>query len=385
MSTAVDEPIKYSKKNPFIAKMKRSEILTKSGSEKDTRHYEIDLAGSRMEFLPGDSLAVQPQNDPAWVDLLLGALGFSGDEPVPGPDKAPKPIREALVTDYAITAPSKKFLKAVAEKSGADSELSDLLAPERKSELEDYLWGRETVDIIESSPGLHFEPAEFVGLLSKLNVRLYSIASALSAVPDEVHLTVAMVTYESHGRKRGGVCSTWLAHRLAEDTEIPVFITPGKGFRLPTPDDATPIIMCGPGTGIAPFRAFLQERKATNAQGDAWLIFGEQHAASDFFYEDEFKGYLQDGTLKRFDTAFSRDQEHKIYVQHRILEHGAEIWKWLENGAIFYVCGDAARMAVDVDEAIHHLVQEHGGKSEDEAAAYVEQMKADKRYRRDVY
>ncbi len=379
------EPIKYTKKNPFIAKLKHAEILTKGGSEKDTRHYEIDLAGSGMEFLPGDSLAVQPQNDPAAVDLLLGALGFSGDERVPGADKDEKPIREAFIVDYAITAPPKKFLKAVAERSGVDSELSDLLAPEKKAELDNYLWGREIVDIVEANPGMKWEPAEFVWLLSKLQIRLYSIASALSAIPEEVHLTVATVTYESHGRRRGGVCSTWLAHRIDESTDIPVFITPGKGFRLPEPEEDVPVIMCGPGTGIAPFRAFLQHRKATAAKGDAWLFFGEQHADSDFFYESEFNGYLEDGTLKRLDTAFSRDQEHKIYVQHRITENGAEFWNWLENGAIFYVCGDAARMAVDVDEAIHRVIEEHGGKSREEAAVYVDQMKADKRYRRDVY
>jgi sulfite reductase (NADPH) flavoprotein alpha-component len=181
------------------------------------------------------------------------------------------------------------------------------------------------------------------------------------------------------------VCSTWLAHRIAEGATVPCFITPGKGFRLPAPEEETPVIMCGPGTGIAPFRAFMQERAATGARGKAWLIFGEQRRATDFFYQDEWERYLADGALAKLTTAFSRDQAHKVYVQHRMLEHGADFWAWLEEGAVFYVCGDAARMAVDVDDALRKIVQEHGSRSAEEADAYVEQMKADKRYRRDVY
>jgi len=382
--TGTKKPL-YSKKNPLLAKMKRALVLTGAGSEKDTRHYEIDIADSGLDYEPGDSLAVQPQNDPVAVNSLLEVLGFTGTEMVAGADKTEKTIREALVSDYVIGAPSKKFLKAVAEKTGGDTPLLKLLEPDQKSALADYLWGREVIDIVGSTSGLISEPGEFVSLLGKLNVRLYSIASSLEAKPGEVHLTVATVEYESYGRKRGGVCSTWLAHRLEEDTPIPCFITPGKGFRLPDPDDDVPVIMCGPGTGIAPFRAFLQHRKATCAKGKSWLFFGEQHAASDYFYKDEWEGYLGDGTLTRLDTAFSRDQEHKIYVQHRITEQGAEFWKWLEEGAIFYVCGDASRMAVDVDLALHQLISEHGGRSEEEAADYVAQMKTDKRYRRDVY
>lgn len=379
-----EKPI-YNKKNPCLARLKRAERLTGEGSEKDTRHYEIDLCGSGLAFEPGDSLAVQPMNAPGLVDDLLAVLGFSGEEPVPAGPSGDRPIREAFIEDFTITQPSKKFLKAMAERTGADSLLSGLLAPERQADLKEYLWGREMIDILESTPGTRFEPAEFVGLLSRLNVRLYSIASSLAAVPDEVHLTVATVEYESHGRMRGGVCSTWLAHRIAVGDTIPVFITPGKGFRLPPPEDDVPVIMCGPGTGIAPFRAFLQERRATNAKGRAWLFFGEQHRESDFFYEHEWEHYLAEGVLDRLHTAFSRDQDHKIYVQHRMLEAGADFWEWLEEGAIFYVCGDAARMAVDVDEALHRIIQEHGGRTAEEAGAYVDQMKADKRYRRDVY
>lgn len=241
------------------------------------------------------------------------------------------------------------------------------------------------IDLLLSHPQVQFAPAELVALLKKLQVRLYSIASSLRAHPGEVHLTVATVTYQSFGRDRSGVCSTWLAHRIDGTTVIPCFITPGKGFRLPEPGEETPIIMCGPGTGIAPFRAFVQERRATGAKGRAWLFFGEQRRACDFFYEREWEAALADGSLTALSTAFSRDQAEKFYVQHAMKQEAAEFWRWLDQGAIFYVCGDASRMAADVDRALHDIVAAEGGKSPDEAAAYVAQMKADKRYRRDVY
>jgi sulfite reductase (NADPH) flavoprotein alpha-component len=218
-----------------------------------------------------------------------------------------------------------------------------------------------------------------------VQIRLYSISSSLRAFPDEVHLTVATVRYTSHGRARKGVASTFLAERITPETLIPTFINPGKGFRMPPAEESTPVIMCGPGTGIAPFRAFCQERKATGAKGKAWLFFGEISAQTDYFYAREWRDYLADGTLTRLDTAFSRDQAEKIYVQHRIEQNAAEFWKWLEEGAIFYVCGDANRMANDVDRALHKVIESAGGKTPEQAAEYVAQMKTDKRYRRDVY
>ena len=232
---------RFTKKSPCLAKLAIASLLTKKGSGKDTRHYEIDLCGSGLEFLPGDSLAVQSKNEPEWVDQLLQVLGFSGDEIF----DSDRTLRDRFISDYSITAPSKKLLRAVAEKTGEESNLSILLQPENKTELESYLWGRWIVDVIEANPGIKFTPEEFVGLLSKLNVRLYSIASSLASKPDSVHLTVATVEYEANGRKRGGVCSTWLAHRITSGTTIPCFITPGKGFRLPEPDDDRPIVMCG--------------------------------------------------------------------------------------------------------------------------------------------
>lgn len=385
MSDAPAKP-KYNLRNPVGARMKRTQLITKGCIEKDTWHLEIDLVGSGLEFTPGDSLAVLPHNDPNLVAELLVTLDLSGDEIVTNPKKAEVPLRQALTESYVITAPDKKFLAALAEKAGdAASGWAPLLAADKKAELSDYLWGRETIDFLLAHPEAKFTAEEFAGLLRKLNVRLYSIASSLAANPDEVHLTVAVVEYESFGRKRQGVCSSWLAERIGENTDIPCFITAGKGFRLPEPEEETPIIMCGPGTGIAPFRAFLQERKTSSAKGDAWLLFGEIHEDTCFFYKDEWEAYQADGTLQKLTVAWSRDQDHKIYVQHKIVEEGAAFWEWLERGAIFYVCGDAERMAPDVDKAMHQVIQTHGGKSEEEAAAYVEQMKADKRYRRDVY
>ena len=379
-------PVKFSRKNPCIARLKRMERLSLEGSTKDTRHIEIDLCGSGLTFEPGDSLAVQSRNCPDLVDEIIAALGADPEVTVTGPDKEEQPLRDCLLTVCAVTQPDKKFLAALAEKAGAASdEWRDLLVPDKKKELADYLWGREIIDFLLACPHAKFEPQEFVSLLRKLQVRLYSIASSLKAVPDEVHLTVATVEYESFGRERKGVCSTFLAHRIDESTPIPCFITPGKGFRLPEPEDDTPIVMVGPGTGIAPFRAFMQERAAANAKGKAWLIFGERQRATEFFYEKEWEKYMADGVLDRLDTAFSRDQDHKIYVQDRLRENSALLWEWLEQGAIVYVCGDASRMASDVDKALHDVIAEEGGKSAEEAEEYVKQMHADKRYRRDVY
>ena len=384
MSTEASGKPAYNLKNPFIARLKLARDLTAPGAVKNTRHYEIDLSGSGMEFIPGDSLAVLPTNDPALVDALLRQLGFSGDEEVPNPKGGGYSIRQALLETHSITEFDGKLLTAVAAKS-ANSELAALTGADKKEELKKYQWGRDVLDVLAENPSAKFEPAEFAGLLRKLVVRLYSISSSLSAFPDEVHLTIATVRYDSRGRQRGGVCSTFFADRVDTSTPLPTFIKSGAGFRLPAPEETTPVIMCGPGTGIAPFRAFLQERRATGAKGPAWLFFGETSESTCFFYRDEFEGYLADGTLSRLDCAWSRDQAEKIYVQHKMLEQGAQLWAWLEQGAIFYVCGDAARMALDVDKALHQIVQQHGGKSPEQAAEYMEQLKQAKRYRRDVY
>jgi sulfite reductase (NADPH) flavoprotein alpha-component len=384
-TTPADKPV-YNVKNPFIAKLKHKADLSCNGAPKHTAHYEIDLSGSGLEYIPGDSLAVQPTNDPALVDDTLKALGFTGEEIVNHPKNAqPVAIRQALIEASSITEVDNRLLKAVNEKLGGASPLADLLLPEKKEELKKYLWGKFVIDVLEEFPEAKFEPQEFITALKKLNIRLYSISSSLKAHPEEVHLTIATVKWAGLGRSRGGVASTFLAERVTPETKIPVFVNPGKGFRLPDPAEETPVIFCGPGTGIAPFRAFLEERKATAAKGKAWLFFGEVSEGTCYFYKDEFAGYLADGTLDKLTTAWSRDQPEKIYVQHKMLENSAEFYAWLEQGAIFYVCGDASRMALDVDKALHSIIEKEGGKSAEGAVAYVQAMKDAKRYRRDVY
>ncbi len=377
----------YNVKNPFIAKVKRAFDISGSDAPKHTRHYEIELTGSQLVYTPGDSLAVQPTNDPALVYETLKALGFSGEEIVKHPKTGIEvPIRQALIEATLITEIDNKLIKAIIEKTMGNTTLAGLLEPEKKDELKSYLWGRYVIDLLLENPSAKFEPQEFMLTQKKLNIRLYSISSSQKAHPEEVHLTVATVRYSSHGRARGGVASTFLAERITVgETLIPVFVNHGKGFRLPEPDDETPVIMIGPGTGIAPFRAFLEERKATAAKGKAWLFFGEVSAKTCFFYKDEFEAYLADGTLAKLTTAWSRDQAEKIYVQHKMLENSAEIYTWLEQGAIVYVCGDASRMAVDVDKALHSIIEKEGSKTTEEASAYMAAFKEAKRYRRDVY
>ena len=369
--------VQPNRKNPFMARLSRMEILTKAGSGKDTRHFEIDLSGSGIEYEPGDSLALQPQNDPELVRSLIDLVGAKPDD-----THGEKTLFDALLDDFTITEPGPKLLKAIEAQAPGSSFEAAMNDPVAKS---NYLHGRDVLDILSEHPEISFSAETLLPLLKPLQVRLYSISSSLRACPEQVHLTVATVKYESHGRERGGVASTWLAHRLEDHTRIPVYIQPNKRFRLPAPEQDVPVIFCGPGTGVAPFRAFVQERRVTGAKGKAWLFFGEQKQASEFFYEEEWHQALGDGSLSKLSTAFSRDQAHKIYVQHRILEEGAQFWKWLEEGAIFYVCGDKTRMAADVDAALHQVVEKFGGKTDEEARAYIEAMKKEHRYHRDVY
>jgi sulfite reductase (NADPH) flavoprotein alpha-component len=374
----------YSRANPFPAKLLVNRRLSGPESAKDTRHFELDLTGWGLTFEVGDSLAVYATNDQQLVDEIIHALGATGEEEVPRPRGSPTTFREALLRDYSITQPTPKFLRAIAERASAAPLLGDLLAPGRKQDLTTYLWGMEVIDFLVEHPSARFAPDEFVGLLTKLQPRLYSVASSLKAYPEQVHFIVDVVRYESHGRLRKGVCSSFLAER-ADNIPVPVFPSIAKHFHLPEDPDI-PIIMVGPGTGIAPFRAYLQERKATGAKGKNWLFFGSQHQRCDFAYGEEFEAFKEEGFLTRLDCAWSRDQAEKIYVQHRMKENAAEIWKWLDaEGAHFFVCGDAKRMAKDVDATLRKIVQEHGGKSVEEANEYVEKLKSDKRYKRDVY
>jgi sulfite reductase (NADPH) flavoprotein alpha-component len=384
MSSEATSP--YSRKNPFPASHPVNRMLSGPGSEKETRHHEICLKGSGLQYEVGDSLGVFPSNDPELVGEILQVLKASGEEAVPGNDGNPKPLREALLKDYIVTTPSKEFLALLVQRAGAV--VADVAAltgdPARKKELEDYLWGREVIDFLQAHPNVGWTVEEFVKSLRKLQPRLYSIASSQKQVGESVHLTIATVRYESQGRKRKGVASTFLADRAAEGVPVPVFVHTAKHFRLPE-DPATPVIMVGPGTGVAPFRAFLQERKAVGGGGKNWLFFGEQRRSTDYLYEEELMAMQAGGTLTRLDVAFSRDQAQKVYVQHKMQEASRELYAWLEEGAHFFVCGDGARMAKDVDAELHAIVARESGCSAEQAAEYVEALKKAKRYKKDVY
>jgi sulfite reductase (NADPH) flavoprotein alpha-component len=378
----------YTKDNPLAAKLLENRVLNKDGSSKDTRHLVVDIAGSGMTYKVGDSLGVYASNRPQIVEEIIELLGATGNEPVTPPRlTAAVSLREALTNKLSLSGPTKKILEVLAAKTTDPKErtqLAELLAPGAEELRETFLGQREFIDLLEEFPGAKLAPQEFVEPLRRLMPRLYSIASSPKMFPGQVHLTVAPVRYESNGRRRYGVCSTFLADRVTRRrTPIPVFVAESH-FGLPE-DPARDIIMIGPGTGIAPFRAFAQERVATGATGRNWLFFGDQHQATDYLYGDEWKRLLAEGRMARVDLAFSRDQHQKIYVQDRMREAAAELWAWLKGGAHFYVCGDAHRMAKDVDAALHQIAAEHGGMDAAQAAEYVKQMKKDKRYQRDVY
>ena len=372
----------YSKNRPFPAPILRQYNLNGKGSEKRTHHIEISLEGSGLQYQVGDALGVYPQNSEALVDELLSYLPFNTKADVNTPDGHEVSLREALIRHYDIRTLTSSLIEKWQARSGSPF-LRSLVAANDKQAYQDFIWGRELIDLALDYPADFTDAEDFVAILRKLQPRLYSISSSPLAHPGEVHLTVGEVTYRTFGRERGGVCSTFLARLAAGDT-TGVYLHENPAFRLPE-DGNTPLIMVGPGTGIAPFRAFLEDRQATGATGRNWLFFGNPHAATDFLYQEQLERFFKDGLLERLDTAFSRDQAKKIYVQDRMKEQGAELWKWLEQGAAFYVCGDASRMAKDVDTALHEAIQTHGGKSAEEAAAYVAQMKKDKRYQRDVY
>ena len=389
MSSLVD-PAAYSKDRPFPAKLTESRLLNKPGSAKETRHFVVDLRGSGLHYKAGDSLGIFPSNRREEVDEILKRLGATGSELVsPASLKLAQPIslRDALTDRLALAKPTRKIIETLAAKAtGADdrAKLGGLLTPESKDVLVGFLEQREFVDLLAEFPSARIPPQEFVDHLRKLMPRLYSIASSGRVYPSDVHLTVAIVRYETNHRQRVGVCSTFLADRAqVGSTPVPVFVS--DSHFGPPEDGAKDCIMVGPGTGIAPFRAFVQDRVATGAKGRNWLFFGDQRRGTDFLYEEEWQQYLAKGQLTRLDTAFSRDQLLKVYVQDRMRENAAELWSWIQGGAYFYVCGDAKRMAKDVDTALHDIVRDKGGLSTEQAADYVKQMKKEKRYQRDVY
>lgn len=371
----------HDRNNPFPARLLKNVLLNKPGSGKEVRHYELELHGSGLTYEVGDALGVVPANCPELVNDLLRLLSASGEETVRVGD-ASLPLREALARRLDITKPTQELLGIVAG-SPAAAELPALLVPGREDDLKQWLWGRDVIDLLRLLPAPP-DLAQFVAMLRKLTPRLYSISSSPRAHPGEVHLTVGAVRYESRGRGRKGVASTFLADRVGEADFVRVFVQPSPGFKPPANGDA-PMIMVGPGTGIAPFRAFLEDRRAAGAQGKNWLFFGDQQRATDLLYEEQLSAWHREGLLSRLDLAFSRDQVEKCYVQHRMLERAAEVWSWLEAGAHFYVCGDATRMARDVDAALHRIIEQAGGRSAEAARQFVAQLRSENRYQRDVY
>ena len=372
----------YDRKNPFPAEVLDNVCLNGRGSGRDTRHIELSLEGSGLDYKPGDILGIVPENRDATVDSIIERLGLDPQASVAA-DDGDKPLRDALKQDYEITTLTPGLLSAYGELADAD-ELRELAAEDNRKAMSEYVRDRQLVDVITEYPAQGIDPQNLVGMLRRLQPREYSIASSHEACPGEVHITVAAVRYERDGEPRYGVASTYLADDIEPGSTVPVFIRPNKTFGMPE-DPKTPMIMVGPGTGVAPFRAFMQEREEQGAGGPSWLFFGNRHFRTDFLYQVEWQHWLKDGVLERMDVAFSRDGAEKVYVQDRIRERGADVYRWLEDGANVYVCGDAEYMAPAVHQALVDVVSEHGGRSAESAEEYVKQLQRDKRYQRDVY
>jgi len=373
----------YDKKNPFPAEVIDNQLLSGDCSAKETIHVELSLEGSGFEYQPGDVLAVIPRNAKDVVDAVIAATGLDAQASVEVKAVGQKVLVDALTQDLDITGLSRKVVSAWQGISGS-SALTKLLDNAAKGEFKEWTNGREIIDLLESYPAKNLTAQQLVDILRKLPPRLYSIASSPKAHPGEVHLTVAAVRYDTHGKSRKGVASCYLADAAHKGSPVSVYVHHNKNFRLPENGD-TPVIMVGPGTGIAPFRAFIEDRAESGAKGGSWLFFGDQKYNEDFLYQLEWQDHLKNGDLSRLDVAFSRDQPEKVYVQHKMLESGKKLWNWLEKGAHFYVCGDATRMAKDVHDALLEIVATEGGKSPEEADQYVAALKKDKRYQRDVY
>lgn len=374
------EPAEFGRSKPYPARLRRNLNLNGEGSAKETRHLEIDLGDSGLTYQVGDALGVVPRNDPARVDALLAVVGLDPQAALAVSPGETTTLRDALIKTFDLSKLTLAFAQRIAAR-GAHAELEALCAD--RAAFNAFAHGREIIDLLEAYPVSWHSAEEFVGELKRLAPRLYSISSSPKAHAGEVHLTVGRVTYHTHGRERAGVCSDMLA-QLSDGDRVDVFVQPNKHFRPPE-DPTCPMIMVGPGTGIAPFRAFLEERAATGARGPNWLFFGDQKASCDFLYAGQLEGWQKSGLLTQLDTAFSRDQEQKVYVQDRMREHGAELVRWLDEGAYFFVCGDASRMAKDVDTALREIIAAEKTLSTEEAAAYVDELRSQKRYVRDVY
>lgn len=368
----------WGRKNPYISTVTDNRILSGADSAKEIRHISFDLGDSGLTYEAGDALGVMPVNAPDLVQAWLDRLNVPAETDIHG-----KRLVDLLSTGLEIMTPSRDLIRAI-EPLAQDEELTHVVSNGDKEALEHYLWGRDALDLLNLNANLAFDPAQVIGWLKPLQHRAYSISSSPKAHAGEVHLTVAAVRWMHNNRAHKGVCSTFLADHVPNGASAGIFMSPNKSFRVPQ-DDSVPMIMIGPGTGIAPFRAFLEERQARGATGANWLFFGDQHRTSDFIYEDEIAAFSADGLLTRLDLAFSRDQADKIYVQHRMIENGKDLYGQLEQGGHFYVCGDATRMAKDVGVALHSIIETQGGMTPEAARNYVNRLKREKRYVRDVY
>ncbi|MEA1861791.1 assimilatory sulfite reductase (NADPH) flavoprotein subunit [Staphylococcus epidermidis] len=373
---------KYSKSNPYDAEVLTNINLNGRGSDKETRHIELLLDNFGEEYEPGDCVVVLPQNDPAIVDLLISTLGWSPETQVLiNEDGDTLNLEEALTSHFEIT----KLTKPLIENAAIffdNEELSEKI--QDKEWIQNYVEGRDLIDLLNDFATTELQPENLHQLLRKLPPREYSISSSYKATPDEVHITVGAVRYQAHGRERSGVCSVQFAERIQESDTIPIYLKRNPNFKFPQ-DESTPVIMIGPGTGVAPFRSYMQEREELGFEGNTWLFFGDQHFTTDFLYQTEWQEWLEDGTLSKLDVAFSRDTDKKVYVQHKIAENSEQFNRWIENGATIYVCGDESKMAKDVHQAIKNVLIKEQNLSETDAEEYLKQMKRDKRYQRDVY
>lgn len=373
----------FTRDNPLLASLVDKRNLTHAQSTKSTLHLAFSIEGTGLSYEAGDACGVIPRNDANLVAEILQRMQCNGNEQVPGAKTGATTFHDALMHQLQITRLTRKTVQGYATR-GNCTKLLDLLQPERKAHLDQYVYDRGLIDLLAEYPGVIDDPAELVVLLPKLTPRLYSISSSPVAHAGQIHATVAVVRFTAHNRDRGGVCSTLFADRTKVSDRLPIYIQPNKKFKLPSNPD-TPMIMIGPGTGIAPFRGFLHERRVLGQKGQNWLFFGERSAATDYLYRDELESMNADGHLMRLDTAFSRDSGDKVYVQDRMLEQAPLFWQWLQNGASVYVCGDASRMAKDVHGALCRIVEEQGAMSQEAAETYVDALKEQHRYHRDVY
>lgn len=373
----------FTRESPLMAPLVEKRNLTHPESDKATLHLEFSIEGTGLSYEAGDACGVIPSNDPNLVAEVLQRLHFHGNEQVPSAKSGTTTMHDALMHQLQITRLNRKMLQTYATRGNCTT-LLEKLKPEQQGVLEKYTYDRGLIDLLAEYPSVIDDPAELVSMLPKLTPRLYSISSSPVAHAGQIHTTVAVVRFTSHNRERGGVCSTLFADRASVSDRLPIYIQPNKKFRLPANPDA-PIIMIGPGTGIAPFRGFLHERRALGHRGKNWLFFGARSAEADYLYKEELESMLSDGHLAQLDTAFSRDQESKVYVQDRILENAPQFWSWLEDGASIYVCGDATYMAKDVHAALQTIIREQGGLSNEAADEYVDALKTQHRYHRDVY